>query len=1135
MEQKTAALKVPILPHNSPAADQPPKLHLPLFAHQLRALHRCLLIENDGSLSKEFGASHDYKSRGGCLADAVGMGKTATMLGLVLSSPRASSEEGDTLVVAPGHLVHQWKTEIEKFSDAIEVVVGKRAYERVASYAPSGKHTHRIVLMDVEAVMNETQKFHYDWNWSRNPCRTRGLDRQTIDLYKKAALFCVKSPRGPCSYEGEVYTGTLHMPFRPWRRVIFDEIQDLVSEGTASQKNLLQLSRTATNVWLLSATPFPHGNDSVYANHELLGFCRLRMDVETKTELPRWHPFEIIKRKLYIRSPKHVADDAVVASKRVTEETLPVEATELERKFFELEMNDIASGNIFGEEYFSLRQMMVHPEASKKLREQINGKDSDTRGGQRGKQVQNRNKQVGRFATVNSFARRSLNEAKTRFNELERYSVPTAEREISQVKSSWYLGMKIRQVRQSAVQANPFSRPSDDPPVCLLTKEAEEIHNHFCKCPGYRSSSCEADQKAFFLPWYPGDKNVNWLSGRNSVQHIIDYFQNVAKPGKKTQLRVDSDELHDFLDVYISKREATYNYSTKKRDELVVERADLSTRIKALEETVRVGNMKGGYQTEEEELADRHGAKSAALILHLRKIQEANERTIVFSYWHDTLSLVHKSLKKCGLSVSFCDGSSRAMSQAITDFTTGETSILLLSAQAKASGANLQCATNVVLLDPSGASAEHGATLEKQAIGRAVRMGQENSVRVFRFCVKESIEEELYAEIGKAATKLDQRSSDNSYMCEDAHKEIDAKVTKVKSIADEDEVCIGESITEQERIARNIAAAKAKNEIIVIDDSDDDEEEEEDRKKDSGTDAPMKEQTSPTKAVVKSEICTTKAAGKRNNDEIGDGNKLPGSEKRAKTLPSTVETPVADDETKFFLDAPPGKLGFTIRPNPSLGGVTIIKVNEVCAVKEQIEIGDRLVTVNGKEITQISDVSLNKDRLRKFKIVRKKNSDATVSPSPSSQVAPLPMSHVKDGEARAGQQEPQKQEQTENPPSSLPPGWALLKARGRSLYLNQMTGEKSWDKLPGVVSPETETTADSPAALEEATTDGLKDLLKECALEEYLPKFVSAGVSSLLSIVGKAGDTTFMEKLVENVGLSASQAIRFQILVASKH
>lgn len=77
---RTAALKVPILPHDSPASEQPPSLKTPLYPHQLRALHRCLLIENDGSLAKDFGAFHDYKSRGGCLADAVGMGKTVSSM-----------------------------------------------------------------------------------------------------------------------------------------------------------------------------------------------------------------------------------------------------------------------------------------------------------------------------------------------------------------------------------------------------------------------------------------------------------------------------------------------------------------------------------------------------------------------------------------------------------------------------------------------------------------------------------------------------------------------------------------------------------------------------------------------------------------------------------------------------------------------------------------------------------------------------------------------------------------------------------------------------------------------------------------------------------------------------------------------
>jgi SNF2 family DNA or RNA helicase len=74
------AFRVPILPHTSPLAPQPPSIKLPLHPHQLRALHRCLLVENDGSLAKDFGAKYDYRSRGGCLADAVGMGKTVSYI-----------------------------------------------------------------------------------------------------------------------------------------------------------------------------------------------------------------------------------------------------------------------------------------------------------------------------------------------------------------------------------------------------------------------------------------------------------------------------------------------------------------------------------------------------------------------------------------------------------------------------------------------------------------------------------------------------------------------------------------------------------------------------------------------------------------------------------------------------------------------------------------------------------------------------------------------------------------------------------------------------------------------------------------------------------------------------------------------
>jgi hypothetical protein len=158
----------------------------------------------------------------------------------------------------------------------IEVVVGRRDYDRLATLPPAGGKI-RVVLVDVDSVMS-SKKLWYDWRCvysvshdelgRRHLSLVRNLSLQEMAEYKKAALFCVKSPKGPCSYTSYVYTSTLHMPFRPWRHVMYDEIQDLVSGGDESGKNLSQLSRTAQNVWLVSATPFPHGNRSVYANHE---------------------------------------------------------------------------------------------------------------------------------------------------------------------------------------------------------------------------------------------------------------------------------------------------------------------------------------------------------------------------------------------------------------------------------------------------------------------------------------------------------------------------------------------------------------------------------------------------------------------------------------------------------------------------------------------------------------------------------------------------------------------------------------------------------------------------------------------------------------------------------------------------
>jgi hypothetical protein len=168
------------------------------------------------------------------------------------------------------------------------------------------------------------------------------------------------------------------------------------------------------------------------------------------------------------------------------------------------------------------------------------------------------------------------------------------------------------------------------------------------------------------------------------------------------------------------------------------------------------------------------------------------------------------------------------------------------------------------------------------------------------------------------------------------------------------------------------------------------------------------------------------------------------------------ETFLKTDKATYF-SVSPGDLGLSF--SVSSGGATIDGIEPSCTFSDKVEIGDVLVSIDGKVITNEADLSLNKDKTRSFKV------------------------------------------------------------------------KKSACALPRVVSPLEETTA---ATLEEPVTDGLKDLLAECQLESYLPTFVSAGVSSVLSLTGKAGDAAFMGELVEKVGLTASEAISFQIHIAAK-
>ncbi len=143
-----------------------------------------------------------------------------------------------------------------------------------------------------------------------------------------------------------------------------------------------------------------------------------------------------------------------------------------------------------------------------------------------------------------------------------------------------------------------------------------------------------------------------------------------------------------------------------------------------------------------EELIDNIGTKLANLVLYIKK---TNKHTILFSQWDDLLMKVGKTLNENGVKNVFCKGNVWQRDKAIRDFNSQDTiKVIMLSSESAASGTNLTKASEVILLDPVYGEYEKRKNTEGQAIGRAYRLGQKNEVKIVRFVIKDTIEEEIY-------------------------------------------------------------------------------------------------------------------------------------------------------------------------------------------------------------------------------------------------------------------------------------------------------------------------------------------------------------------------------------------------------
>ncbi|ORY68547.1 SNF2 family domain-containing protein [Pseudomassariella vexata] len=136
-------------------------------------------------------------------------------------------------------------------------------------------------------------------------------------------------------------------------------------------------------------------------------------------------------------------------------------------------------------------------------------------------------------------------------------------------------------------------------------------------------------------------------------------------------------------------------------------------------------------------------SKVVSLVKYLREMRKEHPlmKTVVFSQFTSFISLIEPALSRANMKFLRLDGSmaQKARAAVLAEFREADQfTILLLSLRAGGVGLNLTSAKRVFMMDPWWSFA-----VEAQAIDRVHRMGQEDEVKVYRFIVKDSVEEKM--------------------------------------------------------------------------------------------------------------------------------------------------------------------------------------------------------------------------------------------------------------------------------------------------------------------------------------------------------------------------------------------------------
>jgi SNF2 family DNA or RNA helicase len=164
----------------------------------------------------------------------------------------------------------------------------------------------------------------------------------------------------------------------------------------------------------------------------------------------------------------------------------------------------------------------------------------------------------------------------------------------------------------------------------------------------------------------------------------------------------------------------------------------------------------------------RQSAKLELLMEMLPELLEEGRRILIFSQFTAMLKLIEERLDRLDLKYTKLTGQTRKREQAIERFRSGEVPLFLISLKAGGVGLNLIEADTVIHYDPWWNPA-----VERQATDRAHRIGQRNTVFVYKLVTENTVEEKILklqqrkAELAEAVYRKDGGGGEMAFSEED--------------------------------------------------------------------------------------------------------------------------------------------------------------------------------------------------------------------------------------------------------------------------------------------------------------------------------------------------------------------------------